>query len=108
MNSEDKSLQQSHHSHLPLLASVFGTLMILTLLTVMASQINFGSDSLNILVAMGIASIKSWVVIYYFMHLKWETKLVKMYAFLSIPFLILMLFSDIADVAERILEGQFL
>ncbi len=108
MSLDKESPEKKHHSHVPLLAAVFGTLMILTLLTVTASQINFGSDWLNVLVAIGIASVKSWIVIYYFMHLKWETKLVKAYALLSIPFLILMVFSDILDVAERILEGQFL
>ena len=100
-------VKKDQHSHLPLLAAVFGTLLMLTILTVIASGINFGDDWLNILVAMGIASVKSWIVIYYFMHLKWESKLIKVYAFLSIPFLFLMLFSDIVDVAARILEGQF-
>ena len=110
MNTEASSDYSSHaevHSHVPLLAVVFGTLIVLTILTVTSAQINFGADWLNVTVAMGIASVKSWVVLYYFMHLKWETKLTKLYAFLSIPILVLMVLSDILDVAARVLEGQF-
>ncbi len=107
MNSNTQSNEVSN-SHFPLLVSVFGTLIILTLLTVTAAKINFGSDWLNITVAMGIASVKSWIVVYYFMHLKWEQKLIKIYTLLSAPFLFLILIFLVLDMATRMLEGQFL
>ena len=96
------------HSHVPLLATVFVTLLVLTLLTVGAARINFGFDLLNIFIAISIASLKSWVVIYYFMHLKWENKLTKTFAVISLPFLFLMLIFVVLDLAARIFEGQFL
>ena len=96
------------YSHVPLLATVFGTLIFLTILTVAASKINFGFELLNILIALSIASLKSWVVVHYFMHLKWENKLTKVFSMISLPFLFLILFVLIADLAARILEGQFL
>ncbi len=94
-------------SHVSILAAVFGTLVLLTIVTVITAQVNFGPDWLNVLVAMSIASVKSWIVLFYFMHLKWETKLVKIFSLLSTPFLFLLIFTDVLDVAWRILEGQF-
>ncbi len=104
MNNES----QSHNSsHIPLLLSVFVSLIILTLLTVISSQVNFGSPIIDNMVAMGIASIKGWLVLYYFMHLKWEDTLVKVFAAISLPFAFLMIGMDLMDLIFRLFEKQF-
>ena len=55
---------------------VFGALMVGTILTVWASKINFGSDWMNIAVALLIAIVKAGLVAGFFMHLVDERKLI--------------------------------
>lgn len=52
---------------------VLGALLVLTAITVMAAGVHFGSPSVNIIVALGIASLKGSLVALYFMHLKYES-----------------------------------
>jgi cytochrome c oxidase subunit 4 len=55
---------------------IFGALLVGTIVTVLASYIHFGSTSINILVALLIASIKGFLVAGYFMHLISERKMI--------------------------------
>ncbi len=55
---------------------VFGALLIGTLLTVWASFIDFGGASINIIVALVIATIKAALVAGFFMHLIDERKMI--------------------------------
>ncbi|RME93668.1 MAG: cytochrome C oxidase subunit IV, partial [Candidatus Hydrogenedentota bacterium] len=48
-----------NHSHVPLLAKVFGALVTLTIITVLVAYVDVGSAKINILVAMGIATLKA-------------------------------------------------
>lgn len=89
------------HSHMKALTLTFVSLIILTILTVKISKVDFGSVSINISIALIIASIKALLVALYFMHLKWEEKLIIGFAALSIPFLILMISTMVWDVAEK-------
>jgi cytochrome c oxidase subunit 4 len=52
---------------IPVLLAVFVALTVLTIITVAQSNFNFGS--FDILIVMGIATIKASLVIYFFMHL---------------------------------------
>jgi cytochrome c oxidase subunit 4 len=68
--------QESHeegHSHavpLRILAAVWGTLMILTWVTVSATGLDIGH--FHLVVALGIAVVKSAYVAMYFMHLRYD------------------------------------
>ena len=55
---------------------VFGTLLVFTGITVGAAYIELGV--FNPIVALGIASFKAVVVILFFMHVKYQSHLVKM------------------------------
>ena len=55
---------------------VFGTLLIFTGLTVGAAYLELGV--FNPIVALGIASFKAVVVILFFMHVKYQSRLIKM------------------------------
>ena len=55
---------------------VFGTLLIFTGITVGAAFLDLGV--LNPVVALGIASFKAVIVILFFMHVKYQSKLIKM------------------------------
>ncbi|WP_263382829.1 cytochrome C oxidase subunit IV family protein [Granulicella arctica] len=66
-----------HHILTPLnYAVVFGTLLIFTGITVGAAYIDLGV--LNPIIALGIASFKAVVVILFFMHVKYQSRLIKM------------------------------
>lgn len=55
---------------------VFGTLLLFTGITVGAAYIELGV--FNPIVALGIASFKAVVVILFFMHVKYQSRLIKM------------------------------
>ena len=66
-----------HHIVTPVTyAIVFGTLLFFTALTVVAAYIDLGI--FNPVVALGIASFKAVIVILFFMHVKYQSKLVKL------------------------------
>ncbi len=66
-----------HHIVQPVTyAIVFGTLLVGTLLTVVAADFDMGV--LNPVIALGIASFKAVVVILFFMHVKFQSRLIKM------------------------------
>ena len=68
---------------------IFGALFVLTLITVAAAFQDFGM--LNMVVAMGIASVKAGLVALFFMHLKYEDWLTWLYVFFPIFLLFLMI-----------------
>ena len=64
--------EQAHsksHSPLPYLLTLIA-LLILTGVTVAASYVNFGSSTVNVIVAMLIATFKASLVALVFMHLR--------------------------------------
>ncbi len=66
-----------HHVVTPLTyMMVFGTLLLFTAITVVAAYVDLGV--LNPVVALGIASFKAVVVILFFMHVKYQSRLVKL------------------------------
>lgn len=69
----------SEHKHEPVpyrtFILIWTALLMLTAITVAVSRIDLGA--LNIWVALGVASVKSSLVIFFFMHLKQETRLFK-------------------------------
>lgn len=89
------------------LTLTFAALIVLTIVTVKVAKIDFGSVAINITIAMFIASIKGLLVALYFMHLKWEEKLIVFFAALSIPFLVLMVSTMVWDVARKTAEKVY-
>ena len=66
-----------HHVVTPLqYGMVFGALLIGTVLTVVAAKIDMGL--FNPIIALGIACTKAVIVILFFMHVKYQSKLVKL------------------------------
>ncbi len=90
--------EQSNHSHTlgyGLFILVWLALLILTGLTVTVAGINLGN--LTIATVLIIASVKSYLVLTYFMHLKYENRTFKIFIFVALFFFIislLLLFSD--------------
>ncbi|MCB0328471.1 MAG: cytochrome C oxidase subunit IV family protein [Bdellovibrionales bacterium] len=67
-------------------------LLVLTVLTVVVAKVDtFDFGTLNIVIAMIIASIKASIVALYFMHLKYEDKITWLYVFFPLLLLALMM-----------------
>jgi len=61
----------SHVASIKVLTATGGTLLFLTLVTVLATKVDFGAN-INLAVAMAIAVVKATLVILFFMHLKYD------------------------------------
>ncbi len=55
--------------------TIFGALMVLTIITVAAANIDLGSEKLNTIVARAIAVTKAMLVILFFMHVRYSSRL---------------------------------
>lgn len=69
---DDHGGHLAHVASIKVLASIFATLLFLTVITVAAAQVDFGSRTANLAIAMLIAVIKASLVILYFMHLRYD------------------------------------
>ena len=120
MSSASTHSHSSHHSHrlgdgtltgqdfeeglghtleLSVLRNVFVTLLVLTVVTVVVSRFDFGS--FNAIVAIVIATIKAGLVATFFMHLKFEGKIIWMYVVYPLMILFLLVGGTFGDYAER-------
>ena len=79
--------------------AVFFTLIVMTWVTAFVSTIDMGR--LNIYVALSIAIFKASLVILFFMHVKYGTKLTKMIVLAGLYWLLLLLFIAMADLWTR-------
>jgi cytochrome c oxidase subunit IV len=87
--------QTAHVVPVPVYLGVFAALMVLTLVTVWAAGQDFGPA--NTLVAMGIAVTKAVLVILFFMHVKYSSRLVWLVVAAAFVWLILMLGITLSD-----------
>jgi len=95
--------EQAHsksHSPLPYLFTLVA-LLILTGVTVGASYINFGSSTVNVIVAMLIATLKASLVALVFMHLRHDKPLNSIIFVSSLIFLGILLGFCMIDVDSR-------
>jgi cytochrome c oxidase subunit 4 len=61
----------SHVASIKVLIGTGGTLLFLTIVTVLATKVDFGAN-INLAIAMAIAVLKASLVILFFMHLKYD------------------------------------
>jgi cytochrome c oxidase subunit IV len=78
---------------------IFATLMVLTTITVLVAYVNLGQ--LNKVVALGIASVKATLVILYFMHVKYSSRLTKLVVMAGFFFLFILLGLTMTDYVSR-------
>jgi cytochrome c oxidase subunit 4 len=78
---------------------IFGALMVLTALTVGVAFINLGA--LNFPVAIGIAITKATLVVLFFMHVKYSSRLTKLVVGTAFFFLFIMLGLTMTDYLSR-------
>jgi len=75
------------------------TLLVLTAVTIMVAQVDLGSW--NIVVALGIASLKASLVVLIFMHLRWANRLYAIILVLAILFLSVFIVFTMFDTKYR-------
>ncbi|MBI2186800.1 MAG: cytochrome C oxidase subunit IV family protein [Acidobacteria bacterium] len=79
--------------------TIFGSLMVLTAITVAVAFINLGS--LNFPIALGIAITKATLVILFFMHLKYSSRLTKLICGSAFFFLLVLFGLTLSDYLSR-------
>jgi cytochrome c oxidase subunit IV len=78
--------------------AVFITLVVLTVITVVVAFVNLKSEVAKVFLALAIASIKASAVILYFMHVKFEGKLIYLILIVPLTFCVLLVISLLPDV----------
>ncbi len=89
----------AHIAPVKLYVSIFLTLMALTTITIVVAYVNLGE--FNKVVALGIASVKATLVVLYFMHVKYSSRLTKLVVVAGFFFLFVLLGLTMADYASR-------
>lgn len=87
--------------------AVFITLVILTFVTVLVAFANLKSETAKILLALTIASVKASAVILYFMHVKFEGKLIYLILIVPITFSIMLIFALLPDITFAPIFHEF-
>jgi cytochrome c oxidase subunit 4 len=87
-----------HVVPLGLLFAVWGALVVFTWVTVAATTIDLGN--LNIFIALGIAVVKSALVVLYFMHLRWDNPFNAIVFVGSVLFVMLFIGFTLIDTKE--------
>ena len=89
----------SHIAPKSMYYTIFGMLMVLTAVTVFAAFNDLGI--LNFPVAIGIAITKATLVILFFMHAKYSSRLTKLFVGMSFFFLIILFSLTLTDYLSR-------
>ena len=79
--------------------TVFGALMVLTIITVAVAFVDLGN--LNVAVAMIVAVIKATLVVLFFMHVKYASRTTKLVVISSIVWLGFLFFITLSDYLTR-------
>ena len=80
--------------------AIFGLLCALTVVTVAVAFVHIQSEMVKVLLALLIASIKAAFVALYFMHLKFEGKLIYLILFLPVFLCVVLVVALIPDIVH--------
>src|SRR4051812_31661504 len=82
--------------------AIFGLLIALTVVTVVVALVHLESELTKVLVALTIASIKAAFVALYFMHLKFEGKLIYLILLIPVFLSIVLVVALIPDIVHAV------
>jgi cytochrome c oxidase subunit IV len=80
---------------------VFAVLLGLLVITFGAAFVNLGNPIINFAIAMTIAIVKAGLILWYFMHVKFGTRLVWVYAIGSFAWLLVLFGITLGDYMTR-------
>ena len=98
-HGDHHGLPHVHITPLSVYLAIFATLMVLTGVTVAVAYVNLGQ--LNKVIALGIASFKATLVVLYFMHVKYASRLTRLFVVTGIFFLFILLSLTMIDYGSR-------
>jgi cytochrome c oxidase subunit IV len=88
--------------------AIFAALLVLTMMTVEAASFDLGHPEafgvrwpLNVMAALGIATVKATLVVLFFMHLRYSTRLTWLVIATSLLFLAIMIGITASDYVSR-------
>ncbi|MGD0382797.1 MAG: cytochrome C oxidase subunit IV family protein [Thermoguttaceae bacterium] len=87
-----------HAVPLPVLSAVLAALLVMTLLTVAAAREDLGSW--NLIIALGIATIKAALVVLFFMHLRYDNPFYAVVFITALLFVALFLGLTLLDTTQ--------
>ena len=88
-----------HHVAPSLYYLIFGCLMVLLFMTWAAAQVDLGI--LNVPIAVGIATIKAVLILLFFMHVKYGSRLIWLFSSAAFVFVGITFFVTFADYMTR-------
>jgi cytochrome c oxidase subunit 4 len=97
--SDHTAHSAGHISPISLYITIFLALMVGTALTVAAAFVDLGQ--FNFAVAMAIATVKASLVVWYFMHVKYQSSLTKLTVATGLFFLAILLGMMLIDYTGR-------
>ena len=89
---------EPHVAPLWIMYATFAALILLTVATVAARQVDLGAA--NIWIALGLALVKSVLVALFFMHLWWDSKFNQVILVTSLLFLVIFIGAAITDTDQ--------
>jgi cytochrome c oxidase subunit 4 len=102
LHAHDHGNHGGHEHHIVPVSTylgVFAGLMVLLVLTLVAAYFDLGA--VNLPLAMVIAIAKAYLVMAYFMHLKWSSRLVVLFATIAFAFLAILGIFSMNDYLAR-------
>jgi cytochrome c oxidase subunit IV len=92
-------VHEHEHGGTAVYAKTLIALLILTAITVIAAGFDFGQG--NVVIALTIATIKGFLVVLFFMHLRWDKPVNRIIAMAGFLFLGIFLMFDLIDYNAR-------
>ena len=105
-NHEDTHHDPHHVIEFSTYIRIFVALLVLTVITVAASRFDFGEW--NTVIAFAIATVKAFLVLAYFMHLKYDNMLNRVAVVCAVFFLIVLYFFCLIDDLTRVIQHSVL
>ncbi len=99
--SDHSTTAHAHHPTTKTYAAVLAALVVLTVITVLAAGIQWGSPSINVVVALAIATVKASLVALFFMHLRYDKPMNALILFAGVLFLGVFLGLCLIDTDSR-------
>jgi cytochrome c oxidase subunit 4 len=78
---------------------IFGALMVLTIVTVAVAYVDLGN--VNVAVALAVAVVKATLVVLFFMHVKYASRLTQLVVLSSLAWLGFLFFITLSDYLTR-------
>ena len=93
-------MNSPHVVSIKLYATIFGALLLLTMATAGAAFVDLGGE-VNSIVALTIALVKTLLVLLFFMHVRYSSRLTWVFAGAGLFWLLIMMSLTLSDVLTR-------